>query len=77
MEIIAGLATALIVLGLLFKPIFDDIDGFGDCVRFWLTPDIWSWMQGEGYDDWWAEMKLFAWLLLGGGAGFGVFSLLT
>ena len=68
---IGGIVTGLLVLVGLFKPIFGDLDDFYDCVKFWVTPDIISFFRGEGVDDYWAEMKLFLWLLLGIGSGYG------
>lgn len=44
------------------KAVFDDWDGFVECVKYWLMPDIISWLNGEGVDDWWAELKLWWWL---------------
>ena len=65
-----GIAVAIGVMVLLFKPLFGDADGFGECVRFWLTPDLLSLFKGEYSEDWWAEMKLGIWLFLAGGCGF-------
>lgn len=48
--------------------IFHDWYDFLDCVRFWLTPDIFSILHGEGLDDLWAELRLAAWVILCGGA---------
>lgn len=75
--IVAAFVTGVAVMALLFKPIFDDLDGFWDCLRYSLTPDIWSWFNGEGFDDMWAEMKMGFWWTCGIGAGIGVYSLLT
>ncbi len=68
--IIAGVVT----LALLFKPFFGDKDHFFECVRFWFTPDLFSLFRGEYHQDWWAEMKLGAWLFLGGIVGFLVYT---
>ena len=61
---------ALIILAVLNLPlyffwgkfIFDDWSGFLDALKFWLTPDSWSFFRGEALDDWFAEMKLFIWV---------------
>jgi len=47
------------VLGWLW---FGSWEDFLECLKFWLTPDIFSWFYGEGVDDWWAETKLGFWL---------------
>ena len=74
---IAAVGAAIAVMALLFKPLFDDFEGFAGCIRFWFKPDFWSWLDGEGFEDWWAEMKLGFWFALGTGAGFGVYALMT
>lgn len=43
---------------------FDNLEGFFESVKYAIKPDIISWIQGEGYDDLWAELKLFAFLAL-------------
>ncbi|MFC1588485.1 hypothetical protein ACFL54_09250 [Planctomycetota bacterium] len=68
--IIAGIGT----LVLLFKPFFGDGNGFWECVRFWLTPDIFSMFRGEWTKDWLAEMKLGLWFMCGGVVGFAVYT---
>ncbi len=52
--------------------IFDDLDGFVECVKYWIKPDILSWIQGEHAEDWWSEMKLFIWIALSAGILFGL-----
>ncbi len=66
--IVAGLST----LVLLFKPFFGGSEDFFECLRYSLQPDLLSWIQGEWGEDWWAEMKLSAWLGCGAAVGFGV-----
>jgi hypothetical protein len=70
--LITGLSVAagLLVLVLLFKPIFGGLDGFMECVRFWFTPDVFSLFRGEWGEDFWAEMKLGIWLGLGAASGY-------
>ncbi len=36
---------------------------FFEALRYWITPDAWSWLKGEGVDDLWAEMKLLVFLI--------------
>ncbi len=68
--ILAGLAT----LALLFKPFFGGSDDFLDCLRYFFQPDLLSWIRGEWEEDWWAELKLSAWLFCGAAVGFGVYT---
>lgn len=52
--------------------IFDGIAEFFECIKYWLMPDIISWIRGEGFDDMGAEFKLFIWGLMCFGASFGL-----
>jgi len=56
--VIVGAAVAYC----LFKPCFGDRDGFLNCVKFWLTPDIVSMFRGQYGEDWVAQTKLGAWI---------------
>jgi len=76
-SIILGAIAGAAVLVLLFKPFFGDMDGFIDCVKFWFTPDVFSFFSGQYFEDRWSEMKLGLWIFLGGMAGFGVYAGLT
>ncbi|MBX7259597.1 MAG: hypothetical protein K1Y02_24780 [Candidatus Hydrogenedentes bacterium] len=40
------------------KLLFGNWENFDEAVRFLFTPDVFSWIRGEGIEDWWAEMKL-------------------
>jgi hypothetical protein len=37
---------------------------FWEAIVFWLKPDSWSWLDGEYWDDVYAEAKLALWFLL-------------
>lgn len=63
--ILAGVAT----LVLLFKPFFGGSEDFFDCLRYTFQPDMISWIQGEWGEDFWAELKMGAWLACGFAAG--------
>jgi hypothetical protein len=67
-----GVIAGIVVLVLLFKPVFGDASSFWECVRFWFTPDIFSMFRGEWGEDWWAEMKLGFWAGCGFLTGFAV-----
>jgi hypothetical protein len=69
-----GIIAGIAVLVVLFRPFFGDMGGFWVCVRFWLTPDIFSLIRGEWGEDLLAEMKFGLWLVCGGAAGFGVYT---
>lgn len=77
MAIAAGIVVGIIILAVLFKPLFGDGDGFVECLRYWLTPDILSLFRGEWSEDWWSEMKLAVWLICGGGLGFAAYTIVS
>ena len=52
LALILGLAAAATVWFALFKPVFGDKHGFGECLGYVLQPDIWSWIQGDLGHDW-------------------------
>ena len=37
---------------------FRDWPEFGAAIRYWFTPGMWSWFDGELANDMWAEIKL-------------------
>lgn len=43
---------------LLYRQFYQDAQEFIDAIRFWVKPDLWSLLDGEYWDDVWAEMKL-------------------
>lgn len=67
-----GILGALITATLLFKAFFRDMDDFYDCVRYYLTPDIWNILKGEFHQNFFAEGKIFFWLGLSIASGYGV-----
>jgi hypothetical protein len=40
------------------RVVFGSWENFGECLRFWFTPDIFSMLRGEFTEDAWAEFKL-------------------
>ena len=63
--LIAGLQIINIpVYWILFTFFFPNSGDFKEAVLFWLTPDIWSLLQGKAMDDFFAEVKLFFFLAL-------------
>ena len=57
MEVVAVI-LALGSMVLAGNLIFADWGEFGDAIVFWLKPDFISWFQGEGLEDFFAELKL-------------------
>jgi len=52
--------------------VFESWDGFWECFKYALKPDIISWFQGEGLDDFFAEMRFAIWLIMCVGVTFGL-----
>ena len=71
---VAGLVAGVGVMILLFKPLFGDKEEFIECVKFWITPDIFSLFSGEYLEDRWSELKLIFWLVCGLLTGTGVYA---
>jgi hypothetical protein len=42
----------------LYRMLYRDAQEFVDALVFWFKPDLWSALNGEYWDDVWAEMKL-------------------
>ena len=53
---------------LFWRWIFKCWEGFMECVRFWLTPDIVSMFRGEYGQDWVSELKLGWWIFVSAAA---------
>ena len=75
--ILAGVISGLATMALLFKPFFGTAAEFWECLRYSMTPDILSWISGEGMDDFIAELKLGVWCVCGIAVGIGVNSLIA
>lgn len=65
-----AILSGILIWVLMFAPMFNDSDGFWECVCFWFTPDAYSFDRGEWTEDWWAELKLGFWFISGIFAGF-------
>ncbi|MFH0963679.1 MAG: hypothetical protein V2A58_06665 [Planctomycetota bacterium] len=46
------------------KTFFGGWEGFTEALRFYFTPDWWSAMRGEFWEDRWESLKLFVFLVL-------------
>ena len=71
--VILGVLACVGVWAALFRLIFDDRDGFFECVMYCFKPDLWSWINGEGLEDFLCTLKLNFWLWIGLVAGVGTF----
>ncbi len=72
-----GLLAILDIVLFIFlgKVFFGDLNGFFDCLRFWLQPDFISWFRGEAMEDFFGELKLGLYVVLCGAIVFGEFVL--
>jgi len=59
------------------RAVFGGWQGFFDCIVFWFKPDLWSFLQGEWYEDFVAELKLGVFFALCAGLVAAEFLLLT
>lgn len=62
-----GIISGIVVMVLTFKMFFGCKNEFFRCVKFWLKPDFISMLNGEYFEDSWAEFKLGGWVALGVG----------
>ncbi len=72
MEILAGILGMVVALAtgkLLFGLFFEDASDFLECLRFSLTPDLFSLFRGEFIEDKFKSFKLGVFLVLTIGAG--------
>jgi hypothetical protein len=49
------------------RALFGGWSGFGEALEYSIKPDILSWIQGNGLDDLWAEVKLIFFILTSAG----------
>ena len=61
----SGVVACVTVMAVLFKPLFGDWEEFVECVKFWITPDVFSLIDGEYLEDRWSELKLVFWVICG------------
>jgi hypothetical protein len=47
-----------------YRLLFRDLQDFIDAIFYWFKPDLWSWLDGEFFEDFWAELKLGAFIFL-------------
>jgi len=56
-----GLVVGIGVMVVLYKPIFGDWEGFTEALGYTFKPDIWSWFDGEFFEDFWNTLKFNIW----------------
>ncbi len=71
MEWFLSITAGLVVLRYTFHFFFDDWQELAECLKHWFTPEVISILRGEWDRSLWAELKIFAWLLLGILASYG------
>ena len=76
MEIILSILASAVVLRYSVKFFFQSFEDFVDCIKYWLTPDIIAIFKGEWDRQYWAEMRLFFWLIMGILTGYAVYRFL-
>lgn len=69
---ISGVLGFLITAGLLYNVFFSSKEQFFECVKYYLTPDVWSFLKGEFQNDFFAEFRLLLWLGLSAAMGAAV-----
>ncbi|OHB75953.1 MAG: hypothetical protein A2Z34_01220 [Planctomycetes bacterium RBG_16_59_8] len=73
MGVFVGIAAAVGVWIVLFKPFFGDLHGFLGCMRWGNTSRIQSALRGEYWDDPWGGIKILVWMALGAVGGFSLY----
>ena len=69
---LSGIVGFLLAAVLSFKAFFSSMEDFMVCLKYYLTPDFWSFIRGEYHQDSFAEMKIFFWLGLSALIGYGM-----
>ena len=77
LAVIGGIVVGTLTLGLLWRPIFGDLETFNQCVAYAFKPDLFSWLDGNLLEDYAATWRFQIWLLPGLAAGFGTYWLLS
>jgi hypothetical protein len=72
-----AIASGFFILVLNYWLMFNDFDDFCECMSYAIQPDIYSWYKGELSDDWWAEWRIYIWIMISCAAGYGVHFVLS
>ncbi len=74
---VLGIIVGLFVAFISFRLFFGDKQGFMECLRYSLTPDVLSWFRGEYGRDFWCELKLGGWIFVACISGIGIKETIT
>lgn len=77
MDIAVAIFAGVLTAALLFKPIFGTLEDFLECLSYTMTPDILSYLNGESWEDFIAELKLGVWIGASTAIGYGAFWLFS
>ena len=69
MIIAASIVVGLLIAVLLFRSLFDGLEDLLECLKSYLTPDIFAVFRGELDEQWWAKAKLLLYVGLSAGSG--------
>lgn len=47
--------------------LFGGREGFGEAIRYWFIPDLYSYLTNRYFEDMWAELRLGVLLVIGAG----------
>ena len=70
-----GCLFGLFTAAILFKVIFEDIDDFIECLKYWLQGDFSSSLRGEREECRWDTPKLIVWIVLSAGGACAYYQL--
>jgi hypothetical protein len=65
--IIIALANIPVYIGIAWV-VFDSVERFDECLKFWLMPDLLSALRGEYWEDIGGELHMWWWIGLCAGA---------
>jgi hypothetical protein len=69
MLIYASIGVGLLTAAILFKIIFEDMDDFIECIKYWLQGDFISLLRGEREEYRWDTLKLIVWIVISAAGG--------
>lgn len=76
MEIILSVIAACAVMRFTFKYFFTHSTDFLDCLKYWFQPSPSRFFSAQWDGEFWRELRIFVWLLLGSLCGYAVYRFL-
>jgi len=76
MQIILSIIAALAVMKYTTKYFFKDDKDLLDCLKYWFQPSPSRFMSAQWDGEFWRELRLFVWLLLGVLSAYAVYQFL-